>query len=106
MTAPGVFGQVSETHRPMQEQRVTGMILSVAGTTGGVGTPESLGGSPMLTRIRTTLRREEGASAVEYGILVAAIAAVIVAVVFILGTKVKAAFQTTCSSMTNVSGSC
>ena len=36
----------------------------------------------MITRIRTTLRREDGASAVEYGLLVAAIAALIVAVVF------------------------
>ncbi|MBI1377631.1 MAG: Flp family type IVb pilin [Frankiales bacterium] len=53
----------------------------------------------MITRIRTTLRRDEGASAVEYGLLVAAIAAVIVAVVFVLGTKVKAAFQSTCDTI-------
>jgi pilus assembly protein Flp/PilA len=53
----------------------------------------------MITRIRTSLRRDEGASAVEYGLLVAAIAAVIVVIVFALGTKVKAAFQTTCTGM-------
>jgi pilus assembly protein Flp/PilA len=60
----------------------------------------------MLTRIRTTIRRDEGASAVEYGLLVAAIAAVIVAVVFFLGAKVKGAFSQTCTAITNVSGSC
>lgn len=41
---------------------------------------------------------DEGASAVEYGLLVAAIAAIIVLVVFALGTYVKGAFQTTCNA--------
>lgn len=49
----------------------------------------------MITRIRTTLRRDEGASAVEYGLLVAAIAAIIVAVVFLLGTRVSSVFSST-----------
>ena len=40
----------------------------------------------MLQRIRTTLRHDEGASAVEYGLLVAAIAAVIVIIVFTIIT--------------------
>jgi pilus assembly protein Flp/PilA len=53
----------------------------------------------MITRIRTSLRHDEGASAVEYGLLVAAIAAVIVVIVFALGTKVQAAFQSTCDSI-------
>lgn len=43
----------------------------------------------------TTMRRDEGASAVEYGLLVAAIAAVIVAIVFAIGTNVNDAFTTT-----------
>ena len=60
----------------------------------------------MITRIRTTLRRDEGASAVEYGLLVAAIAAVIIVVVFTLGTKVKAAFSTTCTNMPAATGAC
>ena len=51
----------------------------------------------MLTRLYvqlSALRREErGATAVEYGMLVALIAAIIVAVVAILGTEIKAAFQ-------------
>ena len=38
----------------------------------------------MITRIRTSLRRDEGASAVEYGLLVAAIAAIIVAMAVLL----------------------
>ena len=37
---------------------------------------------------------EKGATAVEYGLLVALIAAVIVGVVGLLGTAVKGAFQT------------
>ena len=37
---------------------------------------------------------ERGATAVEYGLLVAGIAAVIVVVVFALGTKINTAFTT------------
>jgi pilus assembly protein Flp/PilA len=37
-------------------------------------------------------RKEEGATAVEYGIMVAAIAAVIIATVIIVGADVEAAF--------------
>ena len=37
---------------------------------------------------------ENGATAVEYGIMVAAVAAVIIAVVFVIGTKVDNAFET------------
>jgi pilus assembly protein Flp/PilA len=42
------------------------------------------------------IRRDEekGATAVEYGLLVALIAAIIVGVVAILGTQIQAAFQT------------
>ena len=39
-------------------------------------------------------RQEEGATAVEYGLLVALIAAVIVGTVALLGTEINAAFQT------------
>lgn len=50
-------------------------------------------------------RREDGASAVEYGLLVAAIAALIVLVVFVIGKYVKGAFDNTCDGMVgNVSG--
>lgn len=46
-------------------------------------------------------RREEqtGASAVEYGLLVAAIAALIVIIVFALGGVIKGAFDHTCDTI-------
>lgn len=44
-------------------------------------------------------RSEDGASAVEYGLLVAAIAAVIVIIVFALGGLIKNAFSTTCTAI-------
>ena len=53
-------------------------------------------------RIMLTARMakdERGASAVEYGLLVAGIAAVIVGIVFILGDNLQGAFQTTNDSI-------
>jgi pilus assembly protein Flp/PilA len=44
-------------------------------------------------------RGEEGASAVEYGLLVALIAAVIVVAVFAIGSLVRNTFQDTCQSI-------
>jgi pilus assembly protein Flp/PilA len=58
----------------------------------------------MLDKIRVfaspTRRNEEGASAVEYGLLVALIAAVVVVAVFALGSLVKSTFHNTCTSIT------
>lgn len=49
----------------------------------------------MLARIKkVTETGDQGATAVEYGLLVAAIAAVIVAIVIILGGQIEAAFNT------------
>jgi pilus assembly protein Flp/PilA len=42
---------------------------------------------------------EAGASAVEYGLLVAAIAAIIVLIVFAIGKFVQAGFTETCSNL-------
>ena len=42
---------------------------------------------------------EKGASAVEYGLLVAAIAALIVIIVFALGGVVQEVFQDTCTTI-------
>jgi len=42
---------------------------------------------------------ERGASAVEYGLLIAGIAALIVAVVFVLGDNILLAFQETCNEV-------
>lgn len=50
-------------------------------------------------------KNEDGASAVEYGLLVAAIAAVIVVIVFALGGIIKGAFSKTCTAMGNANGS-
>ncbi len=59
----------------------------------------------MLARIRTTIsRNDDGASAVEYGLLIAAIAAVIVGIVFGLGTLVKNAFGDTSTCIQNSGG--
>jgi pilus assembly protein Flp/PilA len=51
----------------------------------------------MLAYLRKVMRRDHdrGASAVEYGLMVAAIAAVIVGAVFILGNTVKDKFTQT-----------
>ncbi len=55
----------------------------------------------MLEFIRsiTSRRDQDGASAVEYGLLVAGIAALIVAVVFLFGGVIKGAFTTTCNTI-------
>jgi pilus assembly protein Flp/PilA len=48
----------------------------------------------MQTYVTGVLNRDRGATAVEYGLLVALIAAVIVGIVFTLGGKIHDAFQT------------
>jgi pilus assembly protein Flp/PilA len=52
-------------------------------------------------RKRQRVNSDEGASAVEYGLLVAAIAAVIVLVVFALGGIVSSVFHKTCSDISS-----
>lgn len=55
----------------------------------------------MLQYIRQVARarREDGASAVEYGLLVAAIAALIVVIVFALGGIIRDVFKKTCDEV-------
>ena len=66
----------------------------------------------MLNHLRRLVNRkdETGASAVEYGLLVAAIAALIVIIVFALGGVVKEVFKDTCDtikgSASNISSNC
>jgi pilus assembly protein Flp/PilA len=58
----------------------------------------------MLNYIRSIQKRraeETGASAVEYGLLVAIIAAVIVVAVIALGNLVSDSFSSTCDSITS-----
>ena len=51
-----------------------------------------------MQRIRDR-RSEDGASAVEYGLLVAAIAAIIVLIVFAIGKFVQQGFTDTCTAL-------
>lgn len=55
----------------------------------------------MLAYIRKLGRKtaDRGATAVEYGLMVAAIAAVIVGLVFGIGTLIQGAFQDTCADL-------
>jgi len=53
----------------------------------------------MVKHIVRFMREEEGATAVEYGLMVALIAAVIVGTVAILGGKVNTAFSTVSAAM-------
>ena len=61
----------------------------------------------MLQMLQRLVNRkdEQGASAVEYGLLVAAIAALIVIIVFALGGIVKEVFQDTCDGIKSKAGS-
>lgn len=57
-------------------------------------------GPAVLRYLRRVARRDDGASAVEYGLLVAAIAAVIVIVVFALGSTIKSTlYDDTCRNI-------
>ena len=56
----------------------------------------------MLQHARQPLRSaEDGGSAVEYGLLVAGIAGLIAAIVFLFGQQVFALFDTTCTSISS-----
>jgi pilus assembly protein Flp/PilA len=56
----------------------------------------------MIERIVNRFRAETGATAVEYGLFVALIAAVIVGVVFVLGGQVQEGLQTVSDEIANV----
>jgi pilus assembly protein Flp/PilA len=59
----------------------------------------------ILLNARVAKMDERGASAVEYGLLIAGIAALIVVVVFAFGDNLKGVFQDTCNSISGA-GSC
>ena len=52
-----------------------------------------------MERLIKFFKEEEGATAVEYGIMVALIAAIIVVVVGLLGSQVSTAFQSVVDNM-------
>jgi len=45
-------------------------------------------------------KEEEGATAVEYGVMVAAIIAAVITIVFIIGDKISTAFQNVSTKLT------
>lgn len=53
----------------------------------------------MSNLVKSFARDEDGATMVEYGIMVAAIAAVCIVIVYSIGTKVLAAFTTVDTNM-------
>ena len=55
----------------------------------------------MFARVRRAVhaRQDDGASAVEYALLVAAIAALIIVVVFAFGHLIQSIFKNTCDSL-------
>ena len=55
---------------------------------------------------RLNLKSERGATAVEYGVMVALIAAVIIAAVVFLGQKTSSTFSCTGSSIQSKQGGC
>ncbi|MFN8147751.1 MAG: hypothetical protein U0R76_09830 [Candidatus Nanopelagicales bacterium] len=60
----------------------------------------------MLVRLRTVVRHDAGTSAVEYAIIVALVAAVIVAVVFLLGTRTLSLYSTSYTCISSQGSSC
>jgi pilus assembly protein Flp/PilA len=64
----------------------------------------------LMQRLVNRRDEEKGASAVEYGLLVAAIAAIIVLIVFAIGKFVQSGFKNTCAAMdaemTTVAATC
>jgi pilus assembly protein Flp/PilA len=53
----------------------------------------------MLTNLKKLFKDQDGATAVEYGLIVAAIAGLIIVVVFTLGGKVSGTFNSVQSHM-------
>ena len=53
----------------------------------------------MLTNLKKLFKDQDGATAVEYGLIVAAIAGLIIVVVFTLGGKVSKTFDTVQKAM-------
>lgn len=58
----------------------------------------------IYTWVLSRYRRDEGATAVEYGIMVAAIAVAILIVVFALGDQIAALFQQVLDKITPAAG--
>ena len=53
----------------------------------------------LFTKVRTFILDEEGASAVEYGLLVAGIAVVVMASIYLIGTNLNTTFDTVATKL-------
>ena len=51
-----------------------------------------------MSRVGNPSRGDDGASAVEYGLIIVAIAAIIAGIVFALGSLTRSQFSSTCSA--------
>jgi len=60
----------------------------------------------LLVSSRLNIKSERGATAVEYGVMVALIAAVIIAAVVFLGQKTSSTFSCTGSAIQSKTGGC
>src|ERR1700712_3387000 len=85
---------------PLNLMSGSGMIMTWVEQTACHTEPDTEG-TTMLEFIRniTSRRNQDGASAVEYGLLVAGIAALVVVIVFAFGGVIKSAFQGTCKQI-------
>jgi pilus assembly protein Flp/PilA len=53
----------------------------------------------LFTKVKSFIREEEGASAVEYGLLVAGIAVVVMTAIYAIGTSLNAKFQSVANQL-------
>ncbi len=59
-----------------------------------------------MTDIHRNSVADDGASAVEYALIVVGIAAVVASIVFVLGQTVFASYTDSCQQVTNGAGNC
>ena len=55
----------------------------------------------MITKVKTFLRNDDGASAVEYGLLVAGIAVAVMAAIYGIGTALNSKFSNVQTQLSN-----
>lgn len=55
----------------------------------------------LFTRVKTFILDEEGASAVEYGLLVAGIAVVVMASIYLIGTNLNTKYTAVANQLAN-----
>jgi pilus assembly protein Flp/PilA len=74
-------------------------MVSLRRTPTGVPPKKDQGETRMLKNLKKLMKDDQGATAVEYGLIVAAIAGLIIVVVFLLGNRVNNAFNNVAAHM-------